>query len=129
MVNVFQIYVQINDNDQAFTIYEIEQSVTVLSDMSNIKNTEEKLILEDSTFYLNKILNEGDYLESVQELQILFSLINEQSLSDKKSLSLSANITHTFPQIYGPLENYSGVAEVKNQYEFFFILRNLCIRF
>jgi hypothetical protein len=107
-----QIYVQINDNDGAFTIHEIEQPIIVMPDFQNLELIKEKLILADISFMDNIILNEGDYLKSIQILQSLSSLINDQSLSDKVALILKENSTAAFPQIYGPFSNYTGVSPV-----------------
>ncbi len=106
-----QIYVQINDNDRAFTIYEIPEPIIVSPDVSYLRAIEEKIILANSTFIYNIMLNEGDYLNSIQVLQTLSSIVNEQSLSDKIGLILYKNETR-FPQIYGPLSNYMGVSPV-----------------
>ena len=106
-----QVYVQIYDNDTAFTIYYIPSSIVVQPDVSNLQIIEEKLILEDSTFIDNLILNQGDYLNSIQLVQSLSSLLNGQSLSDKLGLILKDS-SFCFPDIYGPLENYMGVKPV-----------------
>jgi hypothetical protein len=80
--------------------------------VSYLRTIEEKIILANSTFIYNIILNEGDYLNSIQVLQTLSSIVNEQSLSDKIGLTLYENETTKFPQIYGPLSNYTGVSPV-----------------
>jgi hypothetical protein len=108
-----QIYVQINDNDEAFTTYDIEQLISVMPNVSNLELIKEKLILADTSFIDNILLNEGDYLDSIQILQIISSLINDQSLSDKVGLILHENFTTAFPQIYGPFSNYTGATSVK----------------
>ncbi len=73
----------------------------------------EKLILNDLTFTMNKLLNEGDYLSSIQILQSLSSLLNGESLSDQIGLIRNDdNTLHSFPQIYGPMANYTGVTPV-----------------
>ena len=107
-----QIYVQINDNDGAFKTYEIEQPITVMPDFQNLELIKEKLILADISFIDNIILNEGDYLSSIQVLQSLSSLLNDQSLSDKVGLNQNLNETTIFTQIYGQLSNYTGVSPV-----------------
>jgi hypothetical protein len=107
-----QIYVQINDNDGAFKTYDIEQPIIVMPDFQNLELIKEKLILADISFIDNIILNEGDYLNSIQVLQSLSSLINDQSLSDKVGLNRNLNETTRFTQIYGQLSNYSGVLPV-----------------
>ena len=107
-----QIYVQINDNDGAFKTYEIEQPIIVMPDFQNLELTKEKLILADTSFKDNIILNKGDYMSSIQVLQSLTSLINLQSLSDTVALILNKKSTAAFPQIYGPLSNYAGVSPV-----------------
>jgi hypothetical protein len=107
-----QIYIQIYDNDMAFTSFEIEQPIIVMPDLIDLQLIKEKLILADKTFIDNIILNEGDYLNSIQVLQSFSSLINDESLSDKFSLTLNENETIKFPEIYGPLSNYAGVSPV-----------------
>jgi hypothetical protein len=107
-----QIYVQINDNDGAFKTYEIEQPIIVMPDFQNLELVKEKLILADTSFIDNIILNEGNYLNSIQVLQSLSSLINDQSLSDKVGLNQNPNETTRFTQIYGQLSNYTGVLPV-----------------
>jgi hypothetical protein len=105
-----QIHIQIYDNDVAFTTFEIEQPIIVMPDLIDLQLIKEKLILADTTFIDNIILNEGDYLNSIQVLQSISSLINDESLSDK--LSLTLNETIKFPELYGPLSNYAGVSPV-----------------
>ena len=107
-----QIYVQIYDNDEAFTTYEIEQPITVLPDVSNLQIIKEKLILNDPFFESNRLLNVGSFLSSIEELQVISSLLNVESLADKKGLILTNNLTR-FPQIYGPMSTFSGVIPVK----------------
>ncbi len=107
-----QIYVQINDNDGAFKTYEIEQPIIVMPDFQNLDLIKEKLILADTSFINNIILNEGDYLSSIQVLQSLSSLLNDQSFSDKVGLNQNLNETTRFTQIYGQLSNYTGVSPV-----------------
>ena len=102
----------INDIDGAFKTYEIEQPIIVMPDFQNLELVKEKLILADISFIDNIILNEGDYLNSIQVLQSLSSLINDQSLSDKVGLNQNPNETTRFTQIYGQLSNYTGVLPV-----------------
>ena len=102
--NSFQmnLYVQVYDNDGAFTIYYLPQNVVVLPDETDL---ELKLV------ETNIELNEGPYMESIKEIQCISSLLNIQSLSDQFGLILSGN-QPMFPQMYGPLSNYSGVIPV-----------------
>ena len=106
-----KVYAQIYDDDKAFAIYEIPQSITVLPDYANLQTTIDQLISKNPLFSTNIILNEGSYLLSIQEIQRLSSLLNEQSLSDKLGLILNGNAP-IFPQTFGPLSNYSGVIPV-----------------
>jgi len=106
------IYAQIYDNDTAFTVFLISQQVTVLPDFTDLDKTINQLIMQNSQFSTIVILNEGSYLLSIQEIQRISSLLNEQSLSDKKGLILNGNAP-IFPQTFGPLFNYSGVIPVK----------------
>ena len=107
-----QIYVQIFDKDEAFTTFEIVQPLIVKPNVSYLQCIHEKLILADTSLTVNKILNEGDYLKSVQILQSISSLINDQSLSEQFGLILNENSTVRFPKKYGPLSNYTGVSPV-----------------
>ena len=108
-----KVFAQIYDNDKAFAIYEISQPITILPDFSNLTTTIDKLISKNQLFSTNIILNEGSSLLSIQEIQRIASLLNEQSLSDKLGLILNGNAP-IFPQTFGPLSNYSGVIPVKN---------------
>ena len=104
------LFVQVYDNDGAFVIYKIPQPVTVRPDLTNLKTIVESLVLPDLNFEANIILNQGSYLASIQVIQSISSLLNEQSLSDKLGLILQNNSSSfIFPQIYGPLANYTGV--------------------
>ncbi len=107
-----KVYAQIYDDDKAFAFYEIPQPITVLPDYSNLTTTIDQLISKNPLFSTNIILNEGSSLMSIQELQRVTSLLNEQSLSDKLGLILHGNAP-IFPQTFGPLSNYSGVIPVK----------------
>jgi hypothetical protein len=105
------IYVQVYDNDGAFTTYEIPVSITVTPDLTDIETTMEKLISFEPYFSTNILLSQGSYLESIQIIQKFSSLLNIQSNSEKFALILNNNSIF-FPQIYGPMENYSGVFPV-----------------
>jgi len=105
------VYIQIYDNDTAFGVYEIEQAITVYPDFSNFQTEIEQLITQSPLFRTNIILNEGSYLQSIQEIQRISSILNEQSLSDKLGLILNGNAP-IFPQTFGPLSNYTGVTPV-----------------
>jgi hypothetical protein len=105
------VYMQIYDNDTAFGVYEIEQAITVYPDFSSFQAEIEQLITQNPLFRTNIILNEGSYLESIQEIQRISSILNEQSLSDKYGLILNGNAP-IFPQTFGPLSNYTGVTQV-----------------
>ena len=105
------IYAQVFDNDKAFTIYEIPQKVTVLPNCSILDTIMNKLIAQDIQYQTNIILNSGSYLPSLEEIQGISSILNEQSLQDKLGLTLNGS-GPIFPQIFGPLSNYSGVVPV-----------------
>ena len=104
-----KIYAQIYDNDTSFTVYEIPQKVTVLPEFSLLEEIMNKLILKDLTFWTNIILNEGSNMPSLEEIQTISSLLNEQSLKDKQTIMLNGSI---FPQIFGPFTNFAGVSPV-----------------
>jgi len=109
--NQISIYIQVYDNNGAFTIYEIPQSVTVLGDGTSLETTMSKLIEKDPMFDSLIILNEGSFLRTIQEMQTISSLLNERSLSDKLGLILKGNAV-LFTETYGPLSSYSGVLPV-----------------
>lgn len=106
------IYVQVYDNDGAFTIYDITTPVKVIPDLTKINTIMDKLIFADPLFSTNVILNQGSYLNSIQIIQTISSLQNDQSFSDKLGILMNKNISSAFPQIYGPMANYSGVNAV-----------------
>jgi hypothetical protein len=106
------IYAQIYDENGAFTVYNIPDTIIVQPDFTFLSEIEQGLVSKNSSFETNKILNGGSFLSSLQEIQPISSLLNEQSLKDMKGLIEylnSRNIPPTFPQIYGPLYNYDGV--------------------
>jgi hypothetical protein len=105
--NQATIYVQIYDNDEAFAVYEIHNPITILADRNNFTNTLSKLISHDPLFETNRILNEGSYLPSLQEIQTISSLLNDQSLADKFGLISSLKNKSLFPQTFGQLFKYS----------------------
>ncbi len=72
--------------DGAYTILQVTPPVRVVPDVAHLENTIEKIISGDPCFSSNIILNEGAFVESIQELQSISSLLNEQSLSDKVGL-------------------------------------------
>ena len=78
------------------------------------------LITANPYFSTNVILNQGSYLSSLQEIQRISSLLNEQSLSDKLSLRLMNESSKVFfPDTFGPLSTYSGVTQVKRKSFFY----------
>ena len=105
------VYIQVIDRDGAFTTFKIEQPVTVMPDVANLQSVITRLISEDPFFISNIILNEGSYLGSIQELQSICALLNQQSLADKVGL-ITNKTAPIFPSIGGPLSNYSGVVSV-----------------
>jgi len=109
--NLMNLYVQVYDNDGAFTIYEIPQSITVYPHETNLTSLMNDLITENPSFDSNIILYEGSFKESIQEIQRISSLLNYQSLSNKLGLIMKGDAP-IFPQTYGPLWNYSGVIPV-----------------
>lgn len=105
------VFVQVYDTNGAFTIYDILTPVTVIPDFTNLDTTMNKLISADPIFSTNVILNQGSYLKSIQIIQTISSLLNTISYSDKLGLILNQTYA-TFPQIYGPMKDYSGVNAV-----------------
>jgi hypothetical protein len=112
--NQINLYVQVYDNDGAFTIYEIPQSINVYPHEINLISLMNDLTTENPSFESNKILYEGSFLKSIQEIQRISSLLNEQSLSGKLGLILKGDVP-VFPPTYGPLWNYSCVIPVNIQ--------------
>jgi hypothetical protein len=109
------IYAQIYDDNGAFSVYNIPDTIIVQPDFASLSEIVVGLIKKNSSFETNKILNGGSYLPSLQEIQPISSLLNEQSLKDVLGLIKSLNnrnVFSTFPQIYGPLNNYNGVIPV-----------------
>jgi hypothetical protein len=111
--NQAKIYIQIYDNDEAFAVYEIQNPITIQADRNNFTNTLSKLISRDPLFETNRILNEASYLPSLQEIQTISSLLNDQSLADKFGLISSLKNTSLFPQTFGPLFKYSTIRTVR----------------
>jgi hypothetical protein len=109
--NQMNLYVQVYDNNGAFTIYELPQSITIYQNQTNLTSFMNDLITGNPLFDSNIILNEGSFIKSIQEIQRMSSLLNDQSLSDKLGLILKGDAP-IFPQTYGPLWNYSLVAPV-----------------
>ena len=105
------IYAQIYDSDGAFTTHQIVSSLIVTPDLSDIQTIIDKLTSADPYYSVNVILNQGLYLKSLQEIQTISSLLNEQSISDKLGLLLNGS-SILFPQVYGSLANFSGVNAV-----------------
>lgn len=105
------IYAQIFDNDGAYAIYQINSNITVIPDLLNITSMIAYLISGQTSFISNQILSRGSFLTSIQELQKIASLLNQQSLSDTYGLILNGYST-IFPQKYGPLANYDGINSV-----------------
>jgi hypothetical protein len=109
------IYAQIYDNNGAFRVYNLPDTIIVQPDFTSLSDVEQGLISKNMSFETNKILNVGSYLPSLQEIQPISSLLNEQSLRDMLGLIESLNkrnVLSTFPQIYGLLNNYDGVLAV-----------------
>jgi hypothetical protein len=115
------IYVQVYDNDEAYTIYYIPQNIIVYSNESetDLELIMEKLISTDSSFESNLKLNEGAFMGSIQVLQKISSFLNKQSLSDKLGL-MSTGKPPIFPKVFGSLSNYSGVIPVICFLKYFF---------
>ncbi len=125
--NQATIYVQIYDDNEAFAIYKIQTPITILAYRNNFTNTLSKLISHDPLFETNQILNEGSYLPSLQEIQTISSLLNDQSLADKFGLISSLKNTSLFPQSFGPLFKYSAIRTVRTLFWLFSPDRRLLI--
>jgi hypothetical protein len=118
-----KIYAQIYGSNEVYTIYDFSNLVTVIPDkLSNLNEIELRLISQDPTFKSNIVLSENSWrnLESIQEIQKISGLLNQQSLSDQIGLIQVKNETYLkFPPIYGPLANYAGVLAVKKNFSNF----------
>ena len=111
---IYNIYVQVYDDDGSYTTYQIAESIIVLPDLANLLSIMNSLITANPYFSTNVILNQGSYLSSLQEIQRISSLLNEQSLSDKLALNLLNESSKVFFQdTYGPLSTYFGVIPVR----------------
>jgi hypothetical protein len=114
-----RVYVQVYDEDGAYTIFEIEDEVTVRpdeSDKTQMGMIIAKLISGDVDFASNKILNEGSFLMRIAEIQRISSLLNIKSQDDKLSIINYGDKILTqlaFPQIYGPSDEYKGAQMVE----------------
>jgi len=76
----------------------------------------DKLISGDPYFSTNILLNQGSYLDTIQIIQTISSLLNAQSYSDKLGIILN-NCSISFPRIFGPMSNFTGVNAVNNFFE------------
>jgi len=92
--------------------------ITVLPDFTNFESIKDKLISADPIFSTNVILNQGSYLNNIQIIQRITSLLNIQSYSDKFGAILNKS-SIAFPQIYGPMADYAGVDAVIIVFFFF----------
>ncbi len=90
------IYIQVYDNEGAFSILEVAHPVHVVPDITKLDTTITKIINADPIFISNIILNEGSFSESIQELQSISALLNERSMSDKLGLSMHLPISNRF---------------------------------
>jgi hypothetical protein len=122
--NQMNLYVQVYDNDGAFTIYEIPQSITVYPHETNLTSLMNDLITENPSFESNIILYKGSFKESIQEIQKISSLLNDDSISDKLGLIMNGDAP-IFPQTYGSLWNYSGFIPVILEISYLFNSINL----
>ena len=82
-----QIIAYVYDNDDAFSVYEIEQEIVVLPDISDLNTMINQLVSMDPNLHSNKVLNEGSLVSSIHTIQSVSSLLSEKSLSDKIGLS------------------------------------------
>ena len=81
-----RIFIQIYDNDGAFTIYQINNSIIVKPDVSNLATLINQLISMDKNANINAILSQGSTLLTIQQIIGVSALLNEESLSDKFGL-------------------------------------------
>jgi hypothetical protein len=109
--NKISLYVQIYDNDGAYTVFHIPQSVVIYQDETDLILNMNKLISIDPKFESNIVLNGGSFMGNFHEIQMISSLLNNPSLSDKMGLIMTG-MQLLIPQVYGPLANFSGVIPV-----------------
>lgn len=86
------IYVQISDNDDGLTIFQITPPITVIPDNVKFQNMMTQLMSGDPTQVFNRNLNEGNNQIVIQDILTFMSVLNLQSLADKKGLAGSTSI-------------------------------------
>jgi hypothetical protein len=104
------VYAQVYDENDAFTVFSIDEPVIVVPDYNDVIVDRVKLKLESKT------LESETNLERIAGIQRISSLLNLQSLEDKLGImnqsKKSQNNKILFPNLYGPLSEYAGITPV-----------------
>jgi hypothetical protein len=104
------VYAQVYDENDAFTVFSIDEPVIVVPDYNDVIVDRVKLKLESKT------LESETNLERIAGIQRISSLLNLQSLEDKLGImnqsKKSQNNKILFPNVYGPLSEYAGITPV-----------------
>jgi hypothetical protein len=82
--DLISLYVEIFDNDDAYTIYNISTVVQVSSDQQSKQSVQD--LVKDTFSPLRRLLFGGDTLATIQKLLSLSSTLNNESLSDKSAI-------------------------------------------
>ena len=82
-----RVYVQITDNDDGVTYFEVSGNLTVQPDTSNLQSIVDQIVSGDTKSLFNEGVNEGDSQATIQDILGIISMINVISMSDKKGLS------------------------------------------
>jgi hypothetical protein len=103
------VYAQVYDENDAFTVFSIDEPVKVLPVHNDVIVDRVKLTIESDK------LDSETNLERIADIQRISSLLNLQSLEDKLGiLDQSKNLQNKilFPHFYGPLSEYAGITPV-----------------
>ena len=84
--NKLNIIVKIYDNDNAFTLYEINQPLIIIKE--DLIQQEIEIEFDNLIYDINRILNQGNYLSTLEEIQRLNGLMNIISYIHKYRLKL-----------------------------------------
>ena len=107
------VYAQVYDENDAFTVFSIDEPVIVVPDYNEVILDRVKLKIETNT------LESETNLERIAQIQRISSLLNLQSLEDKLGINklIMDQLKKTqnkilFPNEYGPVSEYAGITPV-----------------
>ena len=107
------VYAQVYDENDAFTVFSIDEPVIVVPDYNEVIFDRVKLKIETNT------LESETNLERIAQIQRISSLMNLQSLEDKLGINklIMDQLKKTqnkilFPNEYGPVSEYAGITPV-----------------